>query len=157
MKWGRGLLPGVGASSSLAPAHTLVPPALRAGGSPLLTYLLLLPPSNGNLLTAAPGAEEESHSGGTPPCSPLKLMAITEELTKGTAMVAVTRALLQEHSRSTWGKKAEQCLQGTELVEAGNGDSLSPVSYRTGASQAVQGFCLFPPEAWQEETLSLKM
>lgn len=55
------------------------------------------------------------------------------------------------------GEKAEQCLQGTELVEAGNGDSLSPVSYRTGASQAVQGFCLFPPEAWQEETLSLKM
>lgn len=59
----------------------------------------------------------------------------------------------QEHM----GKKAEQCPQGTELAEAGNGDSLFPVSYRTGASQAVQGFCLFPPEAWQEETLSLKM
>lgn len=36
---------------------------------------------------------------------PLKLMATTEELTKGTTMMAMTRALLKEHSRSTHGKE----------------------------------------------------
>lgn len=87
----------------------------------MLTYLLLLPPNNGNLLTAAPGAEEESHSGGTPPCSPLKVMAITGELTKGTAMMTVTRALLQEHSRNTWGKKLSSACKALSWWRLGMG------------------------------------
>lgn len=71
-------------------------------------------------------------------------MGIREGLTKGIAAVVATRPPLQEQSRSTQGNHAEWCLQGIELVEAGNRDSLFPVSYSAGASQAVQSFCLFP-------------
>lgn len=102
----QGLFLRVGASSSLAPAHALVLLLSGAGGvrSPVLICLLLLPPHMGISSAAAPGAEEESHTGGTPLAAlepPLKLMAITENQMKGTAMDPVTRPLLQEQSRST--------------------------------------------------------
>lgn len=120
----------MGASSSLAPAHTLLPLALRAGGirSPVLSHLLLLPPHNGNLLSCCSRSRGRGSYSCSPPCSPeapLKLMAIREELTKGTAMVAVTRPLLQEQSRSTWGKKLSSARKALSWQRLGMGTHYS--------------------------------
>lgn len=102
MKWSRGLFPGLGASSSLAPAHScsLLLSGLVVSDHPFTPPATLQCESPQLLLQE----QRKSHTGGTPLVAqkyPLKLMAITEELMKGTAMVAVTRPLLQEQSRST--------------------------------------------------------
>lgn len=52
-------------------------------------------------------------------------MAIREELTKGTAMVAVTRPLLQEQSRSTWGKKLSSARKALSWQRLGMGTHYS--------------------------------
>lgn len=125
LKWSRGLFPGVGTSSSL------VPPAIGVDSvrSPVLTRLLLLPLHNGNFLSCCSRSTGGVSHWRDPPLlpqePPLKLMAITEEQMKGTAMVTVTRPLLQEQSRSTWGKKLSSACKALSWQRLGMGTHYS--------------------------------